>query len=71
MCFSGGRLQNGYVLWRDPLSTPVLSEVLSSLVPLRCKGSESVSQTEYTRLAASLRGKRELWQYIQQKKLWK
>ena len=27
----------------DPLLTPVLGEVFSSLVPLRYKGSESVS----------------------------
>ena len=31
---------------RDPLLTPVLSEVLSSLVPLRYKGSASVSQMD-------------------------
>ncbi len=30
-------------LYHDPLLTPVLGEVFSSLAPLRYKGSESVS----------------------------
>ena len=36
----------GYILLSDPMLTPVLDEVLSSLVPLCHKWSESVSQVE-------------------------
>ena len=37
----------GYILLSDPMLTPVLDEVLSSLVPLCHKWSESVSRIKY------------------------
>ena len=38
----------GYILLSDPMLTPVLDEVLSSLVPLCHKWSESVSRIKYS-----------------------